>query len=760
MNTRSKKFPTVKLAALALGLVTLAASAKTTSTLGDVPLYFEAGAPAQFVASGSRSQFLISPVESQIILRKSNAETATVRMRFTGANPAAQLSGEGELSGKINYFTGGDPAQWRSGVPTFARVRVEGIYPGINLVYYGNQKRLEYDFAIAPGANPDVIAIRFDGMDKISVSAQGELVLKSGRDEIRQPAPAIYQTVGGALKEIGGGYKILDPHTVAFTVGQYDRDLPLVIDPILGFATYFGGTLGETAWAVALNTLNTNIYIAGQTFSKKAFTNDAAFASTEGTFQTNTFSTEGAFQTNFQGGKLTGDGFIARFDNTGTNLIYLTYLGGSGDDFISSVAVDAAGNAFVTGFTDSTNFPTTNALYSAISGKKNTKLNVFPGDAFVAELDPSGSNLVYSTYLGGSGLDSGNGIAVDSSDNAYVTGTTESTNFPETNALAFQLPGSTNLTLNRLAGTNNAFVTEIASNGTAILFSTYLGGNRFDVGEGIAVDADNSIYVTGFTSSTNFPVFNYISEVIGTNSYDGHLLNGRTNKSSAYDAFVTKFEPFVTNLSLAYSTYLGGTNNDFAYHIAYDDEGSAYVTGSTESPNFPNLNTITGTNIGEIYSHVATNDPALSTDTDAFLTKIDTNGAIVYSAIFGGKTNDVGYGVAVDAAHEAFVVGSTSSKGFPVFPTNSVGFLRATNSGDSDVFVIGFGDGATTLLYSTYLGGGNNDYGYGIAVNPATGDAYVVGQTASKGFALTNAFQPFRNGTNDAFLLEIQPTGD
>jgi hypothetical protein len=751
MNTRSKKFPAVKLVALVLGLVALATSAKSTANLGNVPLYFEADAPAQFAASGSRSQFLISSVESQIILHKSAAETGTVRMRFVGANPSAQLSGDSELSAKINYLTGSDPVQWRSGIPTFSKVRVEGIYPGINLVYYGNQQRLEYDFTIAPGADPDAIAIRFDGADKISINAQGELVLKLGGEEIRQPTPSIYQIVGGARKEISGGYKILDAHTVAFNVGKYDRSLPLVIDPILGFATYFGGTLGETAWAVALNPTDGSIYVAGETFSKYALSNKTAL-----------FATTGAYQTSFRGGKLTGDGFIARFDNAG-NLIYLTYLGGSGDDFVSSIAVDAAGNAFVTGFTDSTNFPMTNALYPKINGKIDRKLNVFPGDAFVAELDSSGSNLVYSTYLGGSGLDSGNGIAVDSSDNAYVTGTTASTNFPVVNPLAFQLAGSTNLTLDRLAGTNSAFVTEIASNGAAVLFSTYLGGNKFDAGEGIAVDADGYVYVTGFTSSTNFPATNYISQIIGTNSYDGHLLNGRTNKlNSAYDAFVTKLAPAPegTNFGFVYSTYLGSTNDDLAYRIACDDGGGAYVTGYTESQLFPNLNTVTGTNIAEIHSHVATNNPALSTDTDAFLTKITngtgTSAGIAYSVVFGGKTNDVGYGVAVDAAHEAFVAGSTYSKDFSVYPTNSAGFLRATNSGGSDVFVIGFGDGATNVLYSTYLGGSGNDYGYNIAVD-AGGDAFVVGQTASKNFAETNAFQSYRNGTNDAFLLEIQP---
>jgi hypothetical protein len=747
MKVLEKKILSAKLAVLALGFAALAVSAKTAATLGDMPLYFEADSPARFVARGSDSQFLISPAVSQIILRKSASETAAVGMRFIGANPFAQISGDGALRGKINYLTGDDPAQWRSGVPTFAKVRVEEIYSGINLVYYGNQRQLEYDFTIAPGSDPNAIVIRFDGADKISINAQGELVLKSGGGEIRQPVPVVYQTVDGARKEIEGGYKILDAHTVAFAVGKYNHALPLVIDPTFAFGTYFGGTSGETAWAVALNPTDNSIYIAGQTFSQKAFTNGPPF------------STEDAYQENFAGGKLTGDGFVARFDNTGTNLVFLTYLGGKEDEYISSVAVDAESNVFMTGFTDSTNFPTKNALYPKIAGMLNKAVKVFPGDAFVAELDPSGSNLVYSTYLGGSGLDSGTGIAIDSSDNAYVIGFTSSTNFPAVNPLAFHLIGSTNLTLNRLAGTENAFITEIASNGASLLFSTYFGGKKIDIGEGIAVGSDGSIYVAGFTDSTNFPTTNAISS----------FLNGSTNKikitTPAYDAFAAKFEPFAGSLHLDYSTFLGGTNNDYAYRIACDGDGNAYITGATASPNFPDTNTIhqtTGTNIiVGLKSYVATNNLLLFLDTDAYLTKLGSNGAIIYSVIFGGNTNDIGYGVAVDSEQNVYVCGATSAKNFttnsiPEF-LGSTNYLRGTNSGGSDAFVIAFTNDCSSLLYSTYLGGKGNDYAYNIAVDPATGNAFVVGQTASTNFPTLNAGQPFRNGTNDAFLVEIQP---
>ena len=345
-------------------------------------------------------------------------------MQFIGASPQAQIRGDEELPGKINYLTGNNPAQWRSGVTTFAKVRIDEIYPGINLVYYGNQHLIEYDLTVAPGASPDSIVMNFDGADEIMTNAQGELVLKLGTREIFQPRPLIYQMVEGTRKEITGGYKMLDAHRVAFAVGKYDHALPLVIDPILSYATYFGGTLGEFAAAVAVNPNDGSIYIAGETFSKNFYANGPPF------------STTNAYQTNFAGGKLTGDAFVARFDNLGKNLIYLTYLGGSADDGALSLAIDAVGNAFVTGFTDSTNFPTSsNALYPKISGKITDGFKTYPGDAFVTELNPGGSNLVYSTYLGGSSTDGGTGIAVDSSDNAYVTGYSYSTNFPTKNAI-------------------------------------------------------------------------------------------------------------------------------------------------------------------------------------------------------------------------------------------------------------------------------------------------------------------------------------
>jgi hypothetical protein len=744
MKRSAKKILCALFACLATGSAAMTASAQTASILGNMPLFFETGpAQTEFIARGRDSQFSVSPNETQIILRKSGTKSSVMQLRFVGANPSAQIRGDAELSGKINYLVGDNSAQWRSGISTFGKVSVDEIYPGIGLVYYGNQQRLEYDFTIAPGANPNAIEIRFDGAEKISVNTQGELVLTLSNGEIRQPKPLIYQVAGGGRKTIIGGYKILDARTVAFSIGEYDRALPLVIDPVLSYSTYFGGTLGETAWAVAVNTNDGSIYIAGQTLSK-IFTNGVNFA------------TSGAFQTNFAGGKVTGDGFVAKFDNTGQNLIYLTYLGGSADDAIYGIAVDAAGDAFVTGFTQSPNFPTTtNAIYPHISGPFYKDFNSYASDAFVAELNSGGSNLIYSTYLGGESSEAAYGIAVDSSGDAYVTGFTYSTNFPTTNAIQNHLACTNSFDLNA-----NAFVTEIAAGGTNLVFSTYLGGTNFDQGQGIAVDGAGYVYVTGYTASTNFPTWN-----TPTNLPNSHLLNGSTNKNNFdLDAFVTKLPPFsdwtysasnqvdsVSNLANSYSTYLGGTNNDMGRSIACDAAGDAFVTGWTTSTNFPN----TATNVPGLFSFVATNTTSTFA-TNAFLTEINPSGAaVVYSALFGGKASDIGNGVAVDAAGDAFVVGSTTSTNFPT--TNTIGFLRATNSSTksgSDVFVIAFNTNATALLYSAYLGGRSDDFGYGIALD-SMDDAYIAGSTASTNFPTANAPQNLRNGTNDAFVAEI-----
>jgi hypothetical protein len=748
--TRCKK--SIFTAGLALALTALGALAQAVPGANNLPLYFEsAGEPGQFLAQGRDGQVLVSPQGFQITLR----DTATVKMQFFGGSPQAQIHGE-VLPGKINYLSGTDAARWRTGVATSSKIHVDNLYPGISAVCYGNQKQVEYDFNVSPGASPQAIALRFPGTDKISVNERGELALLVGHHEIDQPKPVIYQMIAGARHAIAGGYQLLDSHTVVFNIGPYDRQQPLVIDPILSYATYFGGNLGEVAFAVAVNTNDGSIFVAGSTLSAKWLAS--------------------GYQTVFGGGTYLGDAFVAKFD-TNYNLIYLTYLGGSSDDVALGIAVNKAGNAFVGGYTTSPDFPvTTNSVPGVtnhLGGVPYYQGHYF-ADGFVAELDVNGAKLIYSTYLGGIYDDAIYGIAIDSADNAYVTGYTFSPNLPVKNPVAFTLIGTTNHSLGVLGCTNtllncNAFVAKIAARGTNLDYLTYFGGNDYDFGTGIAVDLSNNVYITGFTCSTNFPNTN------GLQYAGAQFVNYSNYVDGLFDGYVAKFaQPTATNLNLIYSTFLGNTQNDVAYAIAVDSHEAAYVTGFTTSTNF--YNTTTGTNANGTISYpfiqngVTNNVIGYDYTTNVFLAKLTNNPnnntltnpvGLAYSVVFGGLYMDIGHAVAVDPQGNAFVTGSTISSTFPV--ANDFGRVGATGNGANDIFVTAFNTNCTKILYSGFIGGAGDDVPYGIAVdNQST--VYLVGQTFSANFPVTttatnfpttNAKYPTLDGTSDTFLLKI-----
>ncbi|HEY1790104.1 MAG TPA: SBBP repeat-containing protein [Verrucomicrobiae bacterium] len=731
-------------AALALVWFPFIATAQSISP-ANLPLYFEANNDqTEFLASGNGYQFAISSSGVQMSLRETGARVAAAQMWFAGANDGAQIRGGGEMPGKVNYFVGNDSSKWQTGLSTFGKVQVTEVYPGIDLVFHGNQRQLEYDFAIAPGANPNAIKMQFQGVDKISITPNGDLVLKIGTGEIRQPMPEIYQTISGARKMIAGGYKMMGSRTVGFETAEFDHSRPLVIDPVLGYSTFFGGNLADAGYAMAIDT-NNCIYIAGQTFSTK-------------------FSTVGAAQTNFGGGIYTGDAFVAKFAGSPpTNLVYLTYLGGNDDEAAYGVAADSAGNAFVTGFTDSSNFPTNNALYSKITTIRSAYFSgMYLPTAFVTELNANGTNLLYSTYLGGSNENVATSIAVDSSDNAYLAGYTYSGNFPITNAFQSHLACSNNIYLNA-----NAFVTEIASNDTTLLYSTFLGGTNYDAAEDLALDSSNDVLVVGLTGSFNFPTTNTPANCPNAQYLSG--INSHIPGNYTYDGFVTKFSPLSTKpTNLIFSIFLGGTNNDVAYGVAADASNNVYVTGWTASTNFP----IIGPSPG-LSSFLATNGNSGPVATNVFLTKIAPDGsAILGSTIFGGRSTDIGYKVAVDTAGDAFVVGWESSTNFPT--TNSFGALLATNStitSSYDVFVTGISANWSNALYSVCIGGNQDTFGYGIVLDSST-NVYITGRTDSTNFPAQYASQFWFNGTNfingtnsingtrftgtnDAFLTEI-----
>jgi uncharacterized repeat protein (TIGR01451 family) len=669
---------------------------------GKLPMAFEANegqtdGRVRFLSRGRGYGLFLTPTEAVLALREptvpeggpsvgagltlpgraaphASRNVAVLRMKLLGANRAATMVGLDLLPGKTNYFIGNDPKKWRRGVAEYARVEYRGVYPGISLVYYGNQGQLEHDFVVAPGAGPRKIRLGFEGARKLRLDANGNLVLTTGEGEVTLRAPLIYQEVDGVRRPVGGQYVLKGKRRVGFEVDHYDRLRPLVIDPVLVYSTYLGGNGNDLGNGIAVDASG-SAYVTGYTIATD-------------------FPTMGANQMD----QASYDAFVTKLDPSGASLVYSTYLGGNSNDYGLGIAVDTSGSAYVTGSTDSTDFPTIGA-YQTDQGTT---------DAFVTKLDPSGASLAYSTYLGGNGDDLGDGIAVDASGSAYVTGYTLSPNFPTVGA--YQTAQASHF--------HDVFVTKLDPSGASLAYSTYLGGSDSEFGYGIAVDASASAYVTGYTGSTDFPTMG---------AY-------QTDKGGP-DVFVTKLSP--SGASLGYSTYLGGDSDDLGYGIAVDASGSAYVTGYTQSADFPT--------IGAYQTNQAF--------TDVFVTKLDPSGAsLAYSTYLGGNGDDLGNGIAVDASRSAYVTGYTDSTDFP-----AVGAYQ-TGQALGDVFVTKLDPSGASLTYSTYLGGKGTDVGNGIAVD-ASGDAYVTGYTNSAPFPTTpGAFDTtFNGGPVDAFIVKLAP---
>ncbi|MGZ8842141.1 MAG: DUF7948 domain-containing protein [Pyrinomonadaceae bacterium] len=621
-----------------------------------------------------------------------------VRMKLQGANPAPRIEGLEQLTTTSNYFAGPDPEKWRTNIPNYSRVRYADVYPGIDMVYYGDQRQLEYDFVIAPGSNPDVIQMAFKGIEDFEISHMGDLLLHTARGDIRQSKPVAYQEANGVKEEVFVTYVPNGVGRVGFQLGAYDPARPLIIDPVLIYSSYLGGSGFDQGYAIAVDSLG-SAYVTGRTAA-----ND---------FPT----TAGALQTNYGG----GDAFVAKLNPAGTALVYSTYLNGaSGND----IAVDSAGNAYVTGEAGPTNFPTTPGAFQT---------SPMGYDAFVTKLNPAGSALVYSARFGGNFDDFGRGIALDDAGNAYITGWTVCRaticTFPTLNAFQPNYAG----------GYNDAFVTKINSSGSALVYSTYLGGGKIlngseDWGEGIAVDGAGSAYVTGYTYSPDFPVTAGAFDTAG----------------SGLDAFITKFAP--NGASLVYSTFLGGWGREQGQGIAVDRNGNAYVTGLTESLDNP---------FTQAYEGFPVTSGAFQRrgSYDAFVTKLNPQGsALVYSTYLGGSAGvDRGWAIALDDAGNAYVTGDTTSANFP-----TANPIQATYGGGlSDAFVTKLNPTGSGLVYSTFLGGSLFDEGRGIALN-GSGSAHVTGDTSSSNFPTANAVQNNNGGgTNhdDAFVVKIGDIG-
>jgi len=686
----------------------------SATPLGAFPLFFEPNQGqvderVQFLSRGPGHTLFLMPSEAILWLRQkatkggdngestAGAETAnatagladgtSLRMRMVGGNEVSSIAGLRMLPGKSNYLVGSEPSAWRTGISHFASVRYANIYPGIDLVFHGDQGELEYDFVVSAGANPEAIELEFTGADHLVIDPAGDLVLQVDGATVRQRKPFAYQLVANKRAEISSNFVLKGNGRIGFEVAGYDVRRPLIIDPILIFSTYLGGSTGSSRFpgideAIGRTALDTdgNIYLTGETFSSDFPTSSPFQASNAGqqdifvsklssdgatllysTYiggsaddrgqgiavdndgqiyvvgrtKSGDFLTMNPFQASNAGGPF--DGFVLKLNVAGSALVYSSYIGGGGLEDPTYIDVDASGSAYIVGETRSGDFPTQNPFQASNAGGVS--------DCFVTKFDPSGTSLVYSTYLGGTGTDLCRGLALDNSGSAYLTGNTDSNDFP---------------TLNPIQGSNaggrfDAFITKLVPSGAALAYSSYLGGGDEDVGLGAAVGASGNAFVSGSTSSSNFPTANALQP---------------SNAGDA-DAFVAKVDPAGT--ALTFSTYLGGTGEDRGARIALDSAGSAYVTGVTASADFPTVDPIQASNAGGTF--------------DIFVAKLDGTGSgLVYSTYFGGSDIDQGSGIAVDQRGDAYITGQTDSADFP---TESP--FQANLAGPRDAFVAKIG---------------------------------------------------------------------
>jgi hypothetical protein len=700
-------------------------SAQWAKLYAALPLSFEANRgqtdqEVNFLSRGKGLALFLTRGEAVLTLKNqpsaqnhesSPAPATALRLQLLGANANAVVTGKDELPGKANYFIGNDPSKWRRNIPTYAKVKYESVYPGIDLVYYGNQGgELEYDFVVAQGTDPKAIALGIGGevQAALQINPQGDLIVPLQGGNVELHKPVVYQpesaevssAAGSALTAhhssmVEGHYALDAQNHVRFELGPYDHTRPLVIDPVLSYATYVGGSGGDIGYGIAVDS-SLDAYITGVTNSTN-------------------FPTVGTSEQSANAGN--GDAFVAKINSQGTRLLYSTYLGGTGSDTATAITV-SAGNAFITGYTNSVNFP----IAAPVSNASPFQ-TIYGGntDAFVVQLDATGSNLVYSSYLGGNGADFGLGIAVDSSGNAYVTGSTLSTNFPVVAALQSFNNGS-----------SDAFVTKVNFNGEQLVYSTFLGGTQADAGQSIQVDSSGNAYVAGYTFSPNFPLVTPLQSVLGGGA----------------DAFVAKLN--AAGSALTFSTYLGGSGDDRAYGVAIDGSQNVYVTGATVSGNFP---TTTGAY-----------QTSLRGSSNAFVSKLNTAGSsLLYSTYLGGSGVDQGNAIAVTSAGVAYVTGFTESTDFPTHnPIQStLGLSSNTLCGTlpcADVFVTELNAAGNALAYSTYLGGNGPDFGQGIALDN-TGDPYITGSTSSTNFpAIAGSYKSTLTGTaGNAFIAKIDP---
>ncbi len=603
------------------------------------------------------------------------------KVAFLGANKHPRMTALEPTENRVNYFIGNDPAKWQTDIPSSRAVLYEDLYPGIDLKVYGVESRVEYDWIIKPGARVEDIRFEYQDVSDSSIDASGDLIVKTALGEISHHKPISYQWIDGRKVEVSSEFINIGKDAYGFGVGRYDRAHDLVIDPILVYSTYLGGSGDDFATDIAVDSTGA-AYVVGYTTSTN-------------------FPAKGSFQNKNKG---KSDVFVTKFSPSGNALIYSTFLGGNDIDEAYGIALDKTAAAYITGMTYSYDFPIQNAYQGTIKECP---------DAFVTKLTPAGNALAYSTYLGGASEDRGKAIAVDDTGAAYVTGWTGLYYFywPPGNDFPLKNPFQS-----VFGGGRDAFVVKFTPEGNDLVYSTYLGTGLADEGRAIAVDGRGCAYVGGYTCSREFPL-----KTPFQNIFRGYG-----------DAFLSKFSP--EGNAVIYSTYLGGAGWDCIYDIALDKAGAAYVTGETFSWNFPTKNAYQKTNEGTL---------------DGFVTKFNPAGnSIAFSTFIGGLWLDQGGQIALDGSGAIYVIGKTGSLDFPLQNP-----YQKSRGGGDDAFLSKFSP-TGTLAYSTYFGGNGNDRGRGIAIDP-NGAVYLTGETYSPLFPLRTPYQKILGGGLDAFVTKL-----
>ncbi len=646
-----------------------------------LPLSFEANLGQaepqfQYVARGLDVDVFLGGGAATISLHGTSAQDpAVVRASFAGGARDPEAVSEEPLPGHVNYFFGRDHTKWVIDAPTYRRIRYRNVYPGIDAVYYGAKGVLEHDFIVHPGADPALMRMKLEGADRISINAAGAAELHVKGRLVEWKKPVLYQEVQGRKVPVEGRFRLTE-QGLGFETGHYDPNKPLVIDPVVSYATYYGGSSAEAASRAGVDAQG-NVYLAG-------YTRDSRFAAASGT---------------------QGNASIIKINPAGSAVLYATYIGGASGDVASGMSVDASGNVYITGVTQSEDYPVTaGAVKTQFRNPLDTPPDAF--DCIVTKLNPSGNGLVYSTYLGGKQGDWCSALAVDGQGNAYVTGSTLSTAaFPVT-ANAFKRANT---------GLGDAFVVKLNPTGTQVVYGTYLGGANTSSGLAIAVDGQGAAYVTGQTTG------------------------------SLGDAFVAKVAP--DGSALQYFTNLGGKGEDIGSGIAVDSRGNAYVVGATTSQDFP----ISGSALQRSHKGAGR---------DAFIAILNPGGTLVSSTYLGGSKDDWATSVAVDSAGAVWVTGATLSPDFPVSSDATQRTYAGSGAGESypagDVWVAQVSADLASLPFSTYLGGSGDEYALSIALD-SSGNVWVAGSTRSANFPVTAGALQSRYGGTD---FNVVPLGD